>query len=146
MSEENKALVRRATDAGNDEGPAGVDRFYAADWIGWDSRDGSMSNREDLKKEFEVVLSGFPDARVAIEDLIAEGDKVATRLTLSGTHTTDSPTYGAPTGRRLSLQMMEIDRIANGKIVESWTESSGLGFYYQLTGKPAPSLKQPVSK
>jgi predicted ester cyclase len=105
-----------------------------------------MSNREDLKKEFEVVLSGFPDARVAIEDLIAEGDKVATRLTLSGTHTTDSPTYGAPTGRRLSLQMMEIDRIANGKIVESWSESSGLGFYYQLTGKPAPSLKQPVSR
>jgi hypothetical protein len=42
--------------------------------------------------------------------------------------------------------MMEIDRIANGKIVESWSESSGLGFYYQLTGKPAPSLKQPVSR
>jgi predicted ester cyclase len=146
MSEENKALVRRATDAGNDEGPGAVDRFYAADWIGWDSRDGSMSNREDLKKEFEVVLSGFPDARVAIEDLIAEGDRVAARLTLSGTHTKDSPTYGAPTGRRLRLQMMEIDRIANGKIVESWTESSGLGFFYQLTGKPAPSLKQPVSR
>jgi len=146
MSEDNKALVRRATDAGNDEGPAAVDRFYAADWIGWDSRDGSKSHREDMKKEFEVVLSGFPDARLAIEDLIAEGDKVATRLTLSGTHTKDSAAYGAPTGRRISISMMEIDRIANGKIVESWSESSGLGFHYQLTGKPAPSLKQPVSK
>jgi predicted ester cyclase len=146
MSEENKALVRRATDAGNDEGAAAVDRFYTADWIGWDSRDGSKSSREDMKKEFEVVLSGFPDARVAIEDLIAEGDKVATRLTLSGTHTKDSTAYGAPTGRRIRLTMMGIDRIANGKIVESWSESSGLGFHYQLTGKPAPSLKQPVSK
>src|SRR5260370_34884396 len=100
MSEENKALVRRATDAGNDEGPASIDRFYAADWIGWDSRDGSKSNREDMKKELEVVLSGFPDARVAIEDLIADGDKVATRLTVSGTHTQDPKTSDAPTGRR----------------------------------------------
>ncbi|HXN02938.1 MAG TPA: ester cyclase [Candidatus Dormibacteraeota bacterium] len=146
MSEENKALVRRATDAGNDEGTAAIDRFYGADWIGWDSRDGSKSNREDMKKEFEVVLSGFPDARVDIEDLIAEGDKVATRLTLSGTHTKDSAAYGAPTGKRISLAMMGIDRIANGKIVESWSESSGLGFHYQLTGKPAPSLKQPASR
>jgi predicted ester cyclase len=146
MSEENKTLVRRATEAGNDEGPVATDRFYAADWIGWDSRDGSKSNRADMKKEWAVVLSGFPDARLAIEDIIADGDKVATRLTLSGTHTKDSLTYGAPTGRRISLAMMEIDRIANGKIVESWTESSGLGFYYQLTGKPAPSLKQPASK
>jgi predicted ester cyclase len=86
MSEENKALVRRATDAGNDEGSAAVDRFYAADWIGWDSRDGSKSNRDDMKKELEVVLSGFPDARVTIEDLIAEGDKVASRLTHRHTH------------------------------------------------------------
>jgi predicted ester cyclase len=99
-----------------------------------------------MKKELEVVLSGFPDARVTIEDLIAEGDKVASRLTLTGTHTKDSATYGAPTGRRIKIAMMDIDRIANGKIVESWSESSGLGFHYQLTGKPAPSLKQPVSK
>jgi len=146
MSEENKALVRRATDAGNDEGPAAIDRFYAADWIGWDSRDGSKSSREDMKKEMGVILSGFPDARVAIEDLVADGDKVASRLTISGTHTKDSETYGAPTGRQLRLTMIGIDRIANGKIVESWSESSGLGFHYQLTGKPAPSLKQPASR
>ena len=146
MSEENKALVRRATDAGNDEGAASIERFYAADWIGWDSRDGSKSTREDLRKEMEVVLSGFPDARLAIEDLIAEGDKVVSRLTLTGTHTKESQVYGAPTGRRISISMIEIDRIANGKIAESWSETSGLGFHYQLTGKPAPSLKQPASR
>ena len=146
MSEENKALIRRCIEAGNDEGPAAIDRFYAADWIGWDSRDNSKSTREDMKKEAAVVLSGFPDARLAIDDVIAEGDKVATRLTLSGTHTKESETYGAPTGRRVTITMMQIDRIANGKIVESWSESSGLGFHYQLTGKPAPPLKQPASR
>ncbi len=146
MSEENKALIRRATEAGNDEGPAAIDRFYAADWIGWDSRDGSKSSREDAKKEMEVILSGFPDARTDIDDVVAEGDKVATRLTVTGTHTKDSKTYGSPTGRRITFTMMGIDRIAKGKIVESWNETSGLGFHYQLTGKPAPSLKQPASR
>jgi predicted ester cyclase len=146
MSDENKALIRRAIDAANDEGLASIDRFYAVDWIGWDSRDGSKTSREDMKKEMEVILSGFPDARTEIDDLIADGDRVATRLTVTGTHTKDSKTYGSPTGRRLTFTMMGIDRIANGKIVESWAESSGLGFHYQLTGKPAPSLKELASR
>ena len=146
MSEDNKALIRRAIDAENDEGLSAIDRFYAADWIGWDSRDGSQSSREDMKKEMEVILSGFPDARTDIDDLIADGDKVATRLTATGTHTKDSKTYGSATGRRITFTVMGIDRIANGKIVESWSETSGLGFHYQLTGKPAPSLKQPASR
>src|SRR2546430_1235683 len=83
-------------------------------------RDGSKTRREDMKKEMEVILSGFPDARTDIDDLIADGDKVATRVTVTGTHTKDSKTYGSPTGRRLTFAMMGIDRIANGKIVESW--------------------------
>jgi predicted ester cyclase len=139
MTEDNKALIRRAIDAGNDEGLASIDRFFAADWIGWDSRDGS-------KKEMEVILSGFPDARTDIDDILADGDKVATRLTVTGTHTKDSKTYGSPTGRRITFTMMAVDRIANGKIVESWSETSGRGFHYQLTGKAAPSLKQPAPR
>ena len=147
MSEENKELVRRSIEAINDEGPAAIDRFFAAEWIGWDSRDGSKSSREDLKKEMAVVLSGFPDVRVDIEDLIAEGDKVASRITESGTHTKASETYGhVPTGKRITFTTVGIDRVANGKIVESWTETTGLGFHYQLTGKPAPSLKQPAAR
>jgi predicted ester cyclase len=146
MTEDNKALIRRAIDAGNDDGLASIDRFFAADWIGWDSRDGSKSSREDMKKEMEVILSGFPDARTDIDDILADGDKVATRLTVTGTHTKDSKTYGSPTGRQITFTMMAVDRIANGKIVESWSETSGHGFHYQLTGKAAPSLKQPASR
>ena len=75
MSEENKALIRRAIDAENDEGLAAIDRFYAADWIGWDSRDGSKTRREDMKKEMEVILSGFPDARTDIDDRPLRSDE-----------------------------------------------------------------------
>ena len=145
MSAENKDLIRRSIEATNAEGPAAVDRFLAPDWVGWDSRDGTKQSREDSKEELSVILSGFPDARITIEDLIAEGDRVASRMTATGTHTKDY--FGvSPTGKRVSVSMMGIDRIANGKIVESWTESSGQGFHYQLTGKPAPSLTETARK
>jgi predicted ester cyclase len=141
MSEETKQLVRRYIEASNDEGPSANRRFLAPGWIGWDSRNGSKSTVEDAIKEHEVVLTGFPDARLTVEDQLAEGDKVATRLTMTGTHTKEYLGV-APTGKRISISLIEIDRIADGKIVESWSESSGLGFYFQLTGKPAPSLKE----
>ena len=145
MSAENKDLIRRSIEAINAEGPGAADRFYAADWTGWDSRDGSKTTREELKKELSVVLSGFPDSRVTVDDLVAEGDKVASRTTITGTHTKEYLGV-APTGKRISFAMIGIDRVANGKIVESWSETTGLGFHYQLTGKPAPSLKQPASR
>src|ERR1700686_3421146 len=120
MSAQNKELVRRSIEAVNDEGPDAIDRFLAVDWIGWDSRDGSKASREDSKKEQAVILSGFPDARVTVEDLVAEGDKVASRVTVSGTHTGEY--FGvAPTGKRVTFSMRNIDRVASGKIVESWT-------------------------
>jgi predicted ester cyclase len=145
MSTENKDLVRRGVEAINAEGPAAVDRFFAPDWVGWDSRDGTKQSREDFKKELSVILAGFPDARTTIEDLIAEGDRVVSRMIFTGTQTKDY--FGvSPTGKRVSISAIDIDRIANGKIVESWTESSGQGFYYQLTGKPAPSLKEAAPK
>jgi predicted ester cyclase len=140
MSAENKELVRRSVEAMNQEGPAAVDRFFAPDWVGWDSRDGSKQSRDDVKKEIAVVLSGFPDSRDTIEDMVAEGDKVASRITTAGTHTREY--FGVqPTGKRLSFSVISIDRIANGKIVESWVETTGLGYHYQLTGKPAPSRR-----
>lgn len=145
MSAENKELVRRSIEAVNEEGPDAVDRFFAPDWVGWDSRDGTKQSREDSKKELQVILSGFPDARVTIEDLVAEGDRVASRMTVTGTHTMEY--FGvSPTGKKVRMSMMGIDRIANGKIVESWSESSGQGFHYQLTGKRAPSLKEAAPK
>lgn len=145
MSAENKELVRRSVEAINEEGPDAVDRFFAPDWVGWDSRDGSKQNRDDSKKELAVILSGFPDARVTIEDLVAEGDRVASRMTATGTHTKEY--FGvSPTGKQLRFSMIGIDRIANGKIVESWTETTGLGFHYQLTGKPAPSRKEAATR
>jgi len=81
-------------------------------------------------------LAAFPDFRVTTENIIAEGDKVAIRWTVNGTH------LGAlmgvpPTGRSVTFTGMTIYRFADGKIVENWWSYDALGMMQQITG-PLP--------
>jgi predicted ester cyclase len=77
-----------------------------------------------------------------IDLILAEGELVAYRLTSSGTHTRDY--FGVePTGKTVTLTEIYIDRIRDGKIVETWFESFGQGYYYQLTGRTVPVKRRP---
>ena len=67
---------------------------------------------EGMKRAFAGLHEDFPDIRVEIESMVAEGDMVATRLTFSGTH--------APTGERATWPEMVFARFSEGKAVESW--------------------------
>jgi predicted SnoaL-like aldol condensation-catalyzing enzyme len=138
-AEENKALIRRVAEEVFSQGKLdAIDRYYAPDWAQHDAPSNAGSDREGLKKVLETIRGGFPDARVRIELVLAEGDLVAYRAIAEATHTREY--FGvAPTGKKVTLRQLNIDRIRDGKIVESWTESFGQGFYYQLTGKPAPT-------
>ena len=73
----------------------------------------------------------FPDLRITIEDQIAEGDKVVTRMTFHGTHRGEC--FGiAPTGQKVTWQGIAIDRIADDKVVEMWHEMDRWGMREQL--------------
>jgi predicted ester cyclase len=86
---------------------------------------------EGAKALHEKTLLGMPDYHTRIDDLIAEGDKVAVRVTITGTHTGNF--WGVPpTGRQVHLTGIYIVRIANGKIVEHWGEENGLRVFRQL--------------
>jgi predicted ester cyclase len=91
----------------------------------------------DFAHEFHT---GFPDFRDTIDLQLAEGDLVATRATSSGTHT--GPFQGiAPTGKRLSWTGIVIDRVQDGRIVESWGNWDMMGMLQQLGAvppRPAP--------
>ena len=84
MSEENKALARRAWEAvGN---PDLVDEVYAPDVV-WHEPDGEVIRGTEGAKQFiSTYKTAFPDLNITVEDVIAEGDKVVTRVTLRGTH------------------------------------------------------------
>ena len=78
-----------------------------------------------------MVRSAFPDMQATIEDMIAEGDKVAVRYTGTGTH--KGELMGIPaTGKQIAVTGIEIIRIAGGKMVERWEAFDNLSFMQQL--------------
>ena len=130
--ESNKALVRRfyeQIDKGNIEI---LDELVAEDYIDHNPPPfpGLASGREGLKQAFRIFQYATPGYH-QIEDQIAESDKVVTRLTSYGKHEGDLP--GAPkTGNDLKMTSITIHRIANGKLVEKWSEKDMMGFLQQI--------------
>ena len=91
--------------------------------------------REGVKQAFQIFWEATPGYH-RIEDQIAEGDKVVTRLTVVGKHEGDLP--GAPrTGNDLMTTAIVIHRIADGMLVEKWSEKDLLGFLPQIGVLPA---------
>ena len=85
-----------------------------------------------------MYLAAFPNLHFTFEDLIAEGDKVVVRETMSGTQ--QGELMGIPpTGKQFSVTGIEIYRFEGGKIVEHWLESDMLGLLQQLGALPSPA-------
>jgi steroid delta-isomerase-like uncharacterized protein len=91
---------------------------------------------EGVREEVSLFRNAFPDLRFAIEDMVAEGDKVVTRLTASGTHEADLPGIPA-TGKRVTISGIVISRYESGKAAEAWFKFDFLGLYRQLGVIPA---------
>ena len=83
-----------------------------------------------------ALITAFPDLHWTIEDMIAEGDKLATRITCEGTFTGEF-LGNAPTGNKVTLSMIIITQWKDGKEVEAWAVLDTLSFYRQL-GIPIP--------
>jgi len=129
--EENKNIVRRYQEAYNTKDFEALAEVLAADVITPNIISGMPPGIEGAKAVHQKTLLGMPDYYTTIEDLIAEGDKVVARVTMTGTHTGNF--YGiAPTGRRVNLTSIYIVRIAEGKIVEHWGEEDGVAVLKQL--------------
>jgi predicted ester cyclase len=97
----------------------------------------------ELAKElFALLLRAYPDLHITIEDLIAEGDKVVSRNTVSGTHQGEYMGI-PPTGNSVTYNEVIITRFADGRIVETWAVVDVLAQMRQLGVIPAPPSNQP---
>lgn len=125
--ESMKELVKRAViQPWNDGNLAAFEELFAANYKHADGR-----NKATIKQSIEATRLSFPDLHVSVDDQIVEGDKVVTRWTAHGTH--QGSHYGVPaTGKNMKNTGIGIDRIVNGKIVESWGNSDELGMFRQL--------------
>jgi steroid delta-isomerase-like uncharacterized protein len=129
MSEENKALARRAWEIVDN--PDRIDEVYAPDVV-WHEPDQDIRGAEEAKQFISMYKTAFPDLNVTVEDVIAEGDKVVTRVTLRGTHQGEIEEFGPPTGRQIEVKGISISRIEGGKIVEDWDSYDNLSLLQQL--------------
>lgn len=128
----NKALVRRFFEEVWSTGDLSLrDEFLAADYRGHMAGAEQAIDRNGWTGWFLGFRTAFPDAQFTIEDMIAEGDRVAARLTMRGTHL--GPLNGASaTGRAVVVTGMSIERVENGRIVEGWNQNDALGLLGQL--------------
>ena len=86
---------------------------------------------ETLKQHIREWVKAFPDLQFTLEQTIANGDRVASQMTMHGTHTAEWMGV-SPTGKRISIAIITVHRIEEGKIVEDWVLVDSLGFFQQL--------------
>ncbi|HZY57242.1 MAG TPA: ester cyclase [Rubrobacteraceae bacterium] len=137
MLEENKAVIRRFVEEAFNRGNLDIaDEVYAPRFFSYGTPEGEFGP-ENVKRFVNMYRAAFPDGRTTIEDMIAEGDKVAYRWTYRGTHQGELMGI-APTGREVTITGITISRFADGKIVEEWNNFDQLGTMQQLGVIPAP--------
>ncbi len=143
MSEQNKALSKRGVEEVWNQGKLEViDELTAANCVFNDPTlpGGKVTGPKAYKQVVQMYRAAFPDLRITINDQIAEGDKVVTRWTATGTHKGELMGI-APTGKRATVTGIAIDRFQNGKTVEQWQSGDTAGMLQQLgvVSMPAPA-------
>ncbi len=140
-TEENKAVVRRFYEEVHGGNLDVLDELVAPAILlhGW------RSERRLTIDEVHQIAKGqraaFPDWKVTVHDLVAEGDLVASNLTITGTHQGNFGRH-APTGRQVSFTGMFLDRVADGKIVEMWHRPDYLRLLIQIGAVPDDVMGQ----
>jgi predicted ester cyclase len=119
-AEDNKALVRRfLAEVRDGWTQAVVEQFFATDYRRHLTPTGPHLSREEQRERASRLRVAFPDADVTLEDILAEGDRVAYRSTIRGTQR-GSFLGVEPTGRRVTVSFLAIVRIEDGKLAEEW--------------------------
>lgn len=158
-TEDNKALVRRFyTEVLEKRDPSLVDKLFATNYVYHypDMPPDLPPGLEGFKKFVTMFLSGFSNLTFTIDDQTVEGDKVVTRVTghssnigamraapnVSQAETEPHPEVSGAVAETTSIHGTSTDRIANGKIVETWAKFNLPGAEEELGGNaPAGEVK-----
>ena len=138
MLEENKAISRRVVEEIFNKGRLeAADELVAPDFVGYDpALPEPLRGPDGLRSQAEGYRTAFPDIKITIEDEIAEGDRVVTRWTARGSH--QAELFGIPaTGKQATVTGITIDRIIDGRIVETRNNWDTFGLLQQLGAIPA---------
>ena len=114
-----------------------LDALVLEDFVELDPLPGQSQGRAGLGQVLRQMRDAFPDMHWVVEEMVAEGDKVCTRFTWTGTQR--APFLGVPaTGKRVSVKGVVIDRLNGGKMADSRILMDTLGLMQQLGVLPSP--------
>lgn len=135
---ENKQLIVEHYEAVVHAGDAAaIERQLTPDFVDHEAPPGTPPGPAWVVPWSGTLRAAFPDLRVTVEDMVAEGDRVAVRATWRGTHR--GPFLAlAPTGRSFVFSGMVFWRFAGGRLAERWAEIDRMGLMQQLGALPAP--------
>ncbi len=129
-----KTVVRRYFEAYNTQRPDAVMAFVHRDHVYHPPGVADPMDRQARQADEAPFFAAFSDIESVIEDQIAEGNRVATRVSMRCTHT--GPYGGiAPTGRRITIPFIDISTVRDGKIFEEWAEFDTRGLLRQLEAR-----------
>ncbi len=135
---ENKALIQRWFEEVWNQGREElIDELRAPEAVATGLAEGGApaQGSAPFKAFFSNLRSALPDLHVTIEEMLAEGDRVAVRYSIEGTHCGDAMGT-APTGQKVRFGGISIARIAGGKIAEAWNNLDQLGLLRQIGAIP----------
>jgi steroid delta-isomerase-like uncharacterized protein len=131
-AEENKALLRRyIEDVWDKQNLAAVDDFLSPDYNRHRSPTTTPLTREEQKRLLIQFRTAFPDIQLTVEEVIAEDNRIAFRSTIRATH--QGKLFGiAPTGKQITVGLVDVIHIENGKFVDQWGGPDLLDLVQQL--------------
>ena len=134
-AEENKAIERRIVDEALNEGNLAImDEVVAPQYV-FHFPYMEVKGPEGCKQFANMMRNAFPDYHVTIDDIIGEGDMVAVRATVRGTHRGEFIGI-APTGKKVEIKEAVFIQFADGKAVEAWSYVDNLSVFQQLGVNP----------
>jgi steroid delta-isomerase-like uncharacterized protein len=138
-TEQNMRIARRIGEELFNQGNVrSADELIAPDAVDHNEPPGTDC-REHFKRGATMLRNAFPDLLMRIEHSVAEEDRVALLITVSGTHTGPGAAFGIPpTGKPFRIQQMRFARFANGQMTESWAVIDMLAWMRQLGAAPNP--------
>lgn len=141
-TEENKSVVRRFFEAFEADDQAALTELLAPDLVAYSHGAPGPQDREVHLQGIRMWNAAFGDTRFTIHEQIAEGDKVATRVSMRSVHSRGDFQDLPPTGKEVTIDSVTIERIRDGKIVERRVSADWLGIRQQLGMLPPPRPAQ----
>jgi steroid delta-isomerase-like uncharacterized protein len=139
-SEKNKALIREWISIWKSDSVADVDfrEYLTSDFTRHDPNVPEIHGPEAEQGLVAMYRTAFPDLSFTVDHLMAEGDMVSAHLTARGTHRGELMGI-PPTGREVTVAVMELYRVEDGKIAEQWVVMDALGMLQELGAIPEPA-------